>query len=182
MDYKFLTIRGALNEAASVAVAPARPGAVSGLATRDIPPHVLELIPESVARENVLVPLAFDGETITVATANPQDIALADKLRFLLAKNIQLVVAPRREIIACINRNYNQAETESVDSMLSTFTDTAIDFTQTASAGLTPPPRPAAPARAAAGWAGKRRRATSIDLESLAEPSDATPYGSSGMF
>src|SRR5207253_4511728 len=44
----------------------------------------------------------------------------------------------RRVLFRSINRHYGQTETESVDSMLQEFTDTAIDFTETeASAGLT---------------------------------------------
>ena len=39
-------------------------GEVTDLAIRTIPPEVVELIPESVARENLVMPLAFDGETI----------------------------------------------------------------------------------------------------------------------
>src|SRR5207237_3185816 len=37
----------------------------------------------------------------------------------------------REQIIKAINRHYGQTETESVDSMLQEFTDTAIDFTET---------------------------------------------------
>lgn len=38
------------------------------------PPHVLELLPESVARENVVFPLRLDGETLFAAvTPRPGD-------------------------------------------------------------------------------------------------------------
>jgi hypothetical protein len=121
-----LKARGALNEADA-----GGPGAAGGLAAQGIPPHVLELLPEPVARENVLLPLDFDGETLTCASDRPDDIALADKLRFILNKNIRLVPAPREALLREINRHYGPATTESVDSMLSEFTDTAIDFTQT---------------------------------------------------
>src|SRR5262249_11368952 len=48
--------------------------------------------------------------------------------------DIQPVLAPREQIVEAINRHYGQTETESVDSMLAEFTDTAIDFTETESA------------------------------------------------
>ncbi|MGH7128920.1 MAG: GspE/PulE family protein, partial [Planctomycetaceae bacterium] len=32
------------------------------LTGKEIPPSVIELVPESVARENVVIPLALDGE------------------------------------------------------------------------------------------------------------------------
>jgi hypothetical protein len=41
------------------------------------PRAVLELIPESVARENIVLPLALDGRTLVVATADPSNILLA---------------------------------------------------------------------------------------------------------
>jgi hypothetical protein len=101
--------------------------AVPGL---DPPRAVLELVPESVARENLILPLALDGETLTVAAADPGNLLVADKLSFILNKKVKLVAAPREAIRAAIDRHYGRAETEAVDSMLCEFTDTAIDFTR----------------------------------------------------
>ncbi|QDU23213.1 GspE/PulE/PilB domain-containing protein [Urbifossiella limnaea] len=92
------------------------------------PPHVLELVPESVARENLVLPVRLDGETLFVAAADPNDLSVADKLTFILNKKIRLVGYPRAALIKAINEHYGQSETESVDSMLCEFTDTAIDF------------------------------------------------------
>ena len=66
MDYKYLKARGALNEASiDLESRPARSqGDLKDLATRMIPPAVLALLPQSVARENLVIPLAFDGETL----------------------------------------------------------------------------------------------------------------------
>jgi hypothetical protein len=126
MEYKYLQARGALNEAGGDVDTP--PDREEDLATRTIPPAVLELIPEALARENVIMPLAFDGETITLASASPENIALADRLRFILAKNVRFVAAPQEVIAQAIDRHYGAAETESVDSMLSEFTDTSLDY------------------------------------------------------
>src|SRR5262249_4497731 len=131
----FLKGRGALNEASTPVERSAERALTSfdrGLAS--IPPEVVQRIPESVARENVIMPVAFDGETITIAAVDAENIALADKLRFLLAKNVRLVPAVRESILAAISRYYGRAETESVDSMLSEFTDTAMDFDEEATA------------------------------------------------
>ena len=97
----------------------------------DPPPAVLELIPESVARENTILPLALDGRTLVVATADPSNTLLREKLQFLLNKDIKFVEHPRAEILRAVRRHYGRTETESVDSMLVEFTDTAIDFEQT---------------------------------------------------
>lgn len=89
---------------------------------------VIELIPESVARENFIVPLRLQNGTLLVATANPHDLLLRDKLTFIINKPIRLIGCPRIDILRAMNRCYGRTETESVDSMLCEFTDTAIDF------------------------------------------------------
>jgi len=96
-----------------------------------IPPAVVELVPESVARENVVLPLAQDGNVLKIVTSDPSDFDTVQKLQFILNKDITPVIAAREQIIEAINRHYGQTETESVDSMLAEFTDTAIDFTET---------------------------------------------------
>ncbi|HEY7309090.1 MAG TPA: ATPase, T2SS/T4P/T4SS family [Gemmataceae bacterium] len=98
-----------------------------------IPAAVVELVPESVARENVVLPLAQDNGALKIIMSDPSDFDTVQKLQFILNKDIQPVLAPREQIIEAINRHYGQSETESVDSMLAEFTDTAIDFTETES-------------------------------------------------
>ncbi len=97
----------------------------------EIPPSVIELVPESMARENVVMPLALSGEAMVIAIDNPNNLEVIDKLRFVLNRDIEVQVAPKDAIQTAINRHYGQTETESVDSMLAEFTETAIDFTAT---------------------------------------------------
>jgi type IV pilus assembly protein PilB len=96
-----------------------------------IPSAVIELVPESVARENVVLPMAQENGALKIIMSDPSDFDTMQKLQFILNKDIQPVLAPREQIIEAINRHYGQTETESVDSMLQEFTDTAIDFTET---------------------------------------------------
>jgi type IV pilus assembly protein PilB len=104
-----------------------------------IPQSVIELVPESVARENIVLPMAQENGALKIIMSDPSDFDTMQKLQFILNKDIQPVLAPREQIIEAINRHYGQTETESVDSMLQEFTDTAIDFTETEStqAGMT---------------------------------------------
>jgi type IV pilus assembly protein PilB len=92
---------------------------------------IVELVPESVARENRVFPLAVDGNVLKVVTSEPDNYEVLQKLQFILNKDIQPVLADREQIVGAINRHYGQTETESVDSMIAEFTDTAIDFTET---------------------------------------------------
>src|SRR6476661_2021352 len=97
----------------------------------EIPKAVIELVPESVARENVVLPLALEGNVLKVITSDPTNYDVIQKLTFILNKDVQPVLADHEQIREAINRHYGQTETESMDSMLVEFTDTAIDFTQT---------------------------------------------------
>jgi type IV pilus assembly protein PilB len=96
-----------------------------------IPASVVELVPESVARENIVLPMSQENGTLKIIMSDPTDFDTMQKLQFILNKDIQPVLAPREQIVEAINRHYGQTETESVDSMLQEFTDTAIDFTET---------------------------------------------------
>ena len=96
---------------------------------RQIPNSVIELVTESMARENLVIPIESDGDSVVIAMNNPNNIEILDKLRFVLNRDIRPVMAPLESIQGAINRHYGQSETESVDSMISEFTETQIDFT-----------------------------------------------------
>jgi type IV pilus assembly protein PilB len=98
-----------------------------------IPENVIELVPESVARENSILPMREDEESLVVIMSDPMDIETIDKLRFILNRRVEVALAPKESIIEATNRYYGQEEGESADSMLQEFTDTAIDFTETES-------------------------------------------------
>jgi NAD(P)-dependent dehydrogenase (short-subunit alcohol dehydrogenase family) len=46
-----------------------------------IPPSVVELVPESVARENAILPLSEQDGELTVIVSDPQDFEVIEKLR-----------------------------------------------------------------------------------------------------
>ena len=83
-----------------------------------IPAAVVELVPESVARENVVLPLSQENGALKIIMSDPSDFDTMQKLQFILNKDIQPVLAPREQIIEAINRHYGQTETESVDSKI----------------------------------------------------------------
>jgi type IV pilus assembly protein PilB len=68
---------------------------------------------------------------------DPNDFETVDKLRFILNREIEVVLAPKQSIVEAINHYYGGAsqETESVDSMLQEFTDTALDYEDSGSGG-----------------------------------------------
>lgn len=102
------------------------------VSTAQVSAAVIQLVPESVARENLVMPISLDdNDSLTVAMHDPSKYDVLDKLRFIINKDIKVVVAPKEVIQQAINRHYGQSQTESVDSMIAEFTETAIDFTET---------------------------------------------------
>jgi type IV pilus assembly protein PilB len=54
-----------------------------------------------------VIPVRFDGHTLTVATCDPQNLTIQDELRTFLGFDIEMVVAPEREIKAALERFYS---------------------------------------------------------------------------
>ena len=84
------------------------------LAGFEIPASVIELFPESVARENVVIPLRYHNRTLLMAMSDPQDTDLLQKLQFFMNRDIEPAAASREQIIEAINRHYGPMETEAV--------------------------------------------------------------------
>ena len=101
----------------------------------EIPASIISLVPESMARENTVIPIEVEGNTLKLAFHDPMAFDVLDKVRFMVNKEIDVVVAPKPSIQRCIDRHYGQSETESVDSMIAEFTDTQIDVTEIEVAG-----------------------------------------------
>jgi len=114
------------------ALAKANRMAFTDLEGMTVPDEVIDLVPESVARENTILPLREEGTTLQVATSDPTDIDTQEKLRFILNREVEMTLAMRDQIVESINRHYGSGDGESADSMLTQeFTDTEIDFTET---------------------------------------------------
>jgi len=69
------------------------------------PPVLKELSPQYL-RQSVACPIAIEGTTVTVATANPTDPLLLDELQQTLPLTIRLCVAPAPAILEAIERAY----------------------------------------------------------------------------
>jgi type IV pilus assembly protein PilB len=100
-----------------------------------IRPAVVELISESIARENCVLPYEEEGDTLIVVVSDPEDVEVFEKLRFILQRPIDAVVSSRESIQEAVNMHYGQHVGESADSMIHEMTDTAINFTVVEGAG-----------------------------------------------
>jgi imidazole glycerol phosphate synthase subunit HisF len=77
-----------------------------------IPSEVVELIPESVCRENTVIPLAEEGNALKIVVSDPFDYETFEKLQFILNRRVNIALATRQSILNAINRNYDEAGDE----------------------------------------------------------------------
>lgn len=80
-------------------------------------PDVLDKLSETMAQLYRVVPVQFDGETLTVATCDPQNLTAQDELRTFLGYNIRMAVGTEREIQAAIEKHYS-SDLESVERIV----------------------------------------------------------------
>lgn len=71
-----------------------------------IQPAALALIPEDVARENSVLPISLDGDTLTVALEDPDNLQLIDTLATLTKKRIKPVIPLRGGVRDAIDSQY----------------------------------------------------------------------------
>jgi len=67
---------------------------------------VLKLVPRELALRQTLLPLAADTSSITVAMADPTNIAVIDEVSFRTGRRVKVVLAGDREIAAAVRRLY----------------------------------------------------------------------------
>ncbi len=83
---------------------------------------LLDKLSESMAQLYRVVPVKFEGNRLTVATCDPQNLSIQDELRTFLGYDIEMVVATEREIKATIERYYS-SESESVEKLVAQLAD-----------------------------------------------------------
>jgi type IV pilus assembly protein PilB len=78
---------------------------------------LLSKISEAMAQLYRVVPVAFEDDTLTVATCDPQNLRIQDELYTLLGYKIRLVVASETDINKVIDKYYS-ADKETVESIV----------------------------------------------------------------
>jgi hypothetical protein len=166
----------------------------------DPPSAVLELVPEVVARENLIVPLKLEGDTLYLAAADASNLLVRDKLTFILNKDIRLVPFAKESIREALRRLYGSRQTSTVDSMLTEFHDRAFTDEEreemlgeaqrkTRSRKPPPPPRTLAafakgvlPTAAESGTFSLSRDASDTGRASLPGEDNTSDYGTDTMW
>jgi type IV pilus assembly protein PilB len=83
---------------------------------------VLTMVTAPMAQMYRIIPIEFDGDTLTVAMCDPQNLSVQDELRTFLGFNIRVVVTTESGMMAALERYYGES-TDSVESIVSALED-----------------------------------------------------------
>lgn len=95
---------------------------VVNLKETTISPKVLELVPETMASIYKIMPVSLKNNVLTVAMADPQNIAALDDLRNFLGYDVRGAVSNAADIQAAVERYYADKQ-ESIEDVISGLED-----------------------------------------------------------
>ena len=91
---------------------------VVNLKETTIPPKVLELVPQTMAEIYKIMPISLKDDVLTVAMADPQNLAALDDLRNFLGYDVRGAVSNPKDVEEAIARYYATQE-DSIEDVLS---------------------------------------------------------------
>jgi general secretion pathway protein E/type IV pilus assembly protein PilB len=83
------------------------------LAGLSIPEEVITTVPANIARRYRVVPVFKQGNIVTVALADPSDLATVDSLTHLLHADVNIQVASEQDIENALNKYYGSTQKKS---------------------------------------------------------------------
>ncbi|MFM8723531.1 MAG: GspE/PulE family protein, partial [Planctomycetaceae bacterium] len=90
---------------------------VINLEETNIPPQVLEIVPQPMAEMYRIMPVSIKNNVLTVAMADPQNVGVLDDLRNFLGHEIRGAVSSQADVEAAIVRYYADRE-ESIEDVI----------------------------------------------------------------
>jgi type IV pilus assembly protein PilB len=90
---------------------------VVNLAEVQLDKELLGTITDTMAQMYRVVPVVKEGNSLTLATCDPQNLAIQDELRNFLGYDIRLVIASERDIVRALERYYG-AEGETIEKLI----------------------------------------------------------------
>ncbi|HEX4342334.1 MAG TPA: ATPase, T2SS/T4P/T4SS family, partial [Verrucomicrobiae bacterium] len=100
---------------------------VVNLAQIRVEDDVIAAVPRHIARKYRVIPVYRHENTLTVAIADPSDLATIDSLSHLLKSEINLQVASEQDIEAALNKYYGGTKQTEVDKMIQDLTSGEVD-------------------------------------------------------
>lgn len=88
---------------------------VVNLADLRLPDNIIALVRRDIAKKYRAVPVAQNGNTITVAVSDPSDLDTIDSLHHLLRADIELKVTSEEDLENALNRYYGGRAAQQMD-------------------------------------------------------------------
>ncbi|MBN79814.1 MAG: pilus assembly protein PilB [Planctomycetaceae bacterium] len=95
---------------------------VISLADTKLEPELMAMLTETMAQLYRVVPVTFEGNLLTVATAEPEKLTIQDELRTFLGHDVRSVVCTNREIQDVLDKFYATSE-DSLESIITELED-----------------------------------------------------------
>ncbi|MGF1657262.1 MAG: GspE/PulE family protein [Verrucomicrobiales bacterium] len=90
-------------------------------------PEISRLIPAGMAKLYGTLPIGSNGNSIVVAPIDPLNMQALEDLKFALEREIQVMVAPARQVETIIQEVYG-ADVSNMDDVLAQLTSGAVEF------------------------------------------------------
>jgi type IV pilus assembly protein PilB len=94
------------------------------LSDLSIPHDVLMKVTESMAQLYRTIPIHFEGNRLTVATCDPQNITIQDELRSLLGYDIKVVISAEGDLMKALDKYY-ASEKDTINKIVDEIEDDA---------------------------------------------------------
>ena len=82
------------------------------------PREVIKMIDGDTARMLGVVPIAFDGTTLSIILRDPLNYQVVDEVRFIVGKDVNQIVVPESQVEAAIEKYYPVDVTTTMHDML----------------------------------------------------------------
>lgn len=105
---------------------------VVGLEEVKIEPETIELLTQAMAELYRVIPVKLEGNALTVATCEPQNLSIQDELRTFLGYDISLLVSTEKDIDKALDKYYAE-DSETFEGLVSNLEDD-VDLEQAAAA------------------------------------------------
>jgi len=90
---------------------------VVNLSETNIPPKMLELVPQTMAEIYKIMPISLKNNVLTVAMADPQNVEALDDLRNFLGYDVRGAVSNLADVEQAVARHYSEHE-DSIEDIL----------------------------------------------------------------
>ncbi|HIN81025.1 MAG TPA: pilus assembly protein PilB [Planctomycetes bacterium] len=87
------------------------------LETATITSELIDMVPVNIAETYQVVPVEFDGSTLTLALSDPQNISVLDDLKFMLNLEVKGALADRDQLEKTLEAHY-AGKSESMESII----------------------------------------------------------------